>query len=136
MKAYEFAGEKNVAFMKSLPHSLYKGTSINDSYKKWLKSKIPLKIETMESVFSEIEDLVITKKYANFIAARPYIKPPPYLLECGLIKYPEGQTYIKSPKGTRRLTRKETIYTLCEGPKVERLRYSDVRLPILEAETY
>lgn len=51
-KAYEFAGEKNVAFMKSLPHSLYKGTSINDSYKKWLKSKIPLKIETMESVFS------------------------------------------------------------------------------------
>lgn len=97
---------------------------------------LPSSTRILFNLFSEIEDLVITKKYANFIAARPYIKPPPYLLECGLIKYPEGQTYIKSPKGTRRLTRKETIYTLCEGPKVERLRYSDVRLPILEAETY
>ncbi|CAG9863436.1 unnamed protein product [Phyllotreta striolata] len=135
-QAYEFKGEKNIAFGKTLPHFLYKGTSNNDSYTEWLATKIPKNIESFEEVFKEIKDLEVTKKYAEFIENRPYIKPPSYLVDAGLINYPSS-TKFKTLKGSRRLTRTETIYTLVESPQLELLRYDyDNKVPVMDLDYY
>ncbi|XP_023011514.1 uncharacterized protein [Leptinotarsa decemlineata] len=78
---------KIVAFGRRLPTESQVVPPQKNIYKKWLKcEKVPQKLETMAAVWQGITHLRSTKSFCEYLfKEHPEIKPPKYLVECGMM---------------------------------------------------
>ncbi|XP_076254979.1 uncharacterized protein LOC143192976 [Rhynchophorus ferrugineus] len=74
------------AFGRRLPSDMQVRPPAENYFKKWLScDKVPERLASMATVWQGITHLRSTRAYCEFLIERPEIKPPKYLLDCGML---------------------------------------------------
>ncbi|XP_030765315.1 uncharacterized protein LOC115889468 isoform X2 [Sitophilus oryzae] len=74
------------AFGRRLPSELQTRPQAENYFKKWMScDRVPENLSSMATVWQGITHLKSTRAYCEYLIERPDIKPPKYLLDCGML---------------------------------------------------